>query len=334
MGREPRMEFGGAICHVMNRGNHLDAIFKDGKDREMFLRTLEEGCEASGWVAHGFVLMRNHYHLLIETLRPTLVVGMQNLNSTYTRRYNARHKTYGHLFQGRYKALLVDVGSKGYFLTVSDYIHMNPVRLKGVDKVRELKDLLKDQWSSAGWLAGTRKGRPEWLRWERVYGELGFGNWKSRNRRGYRKYLERRIGEVGGVNEEWKKVRRGWCLGSEGFVEEMKERLQELKKNGQREPDSWMGEAVEEMEKDRAEQLMLEGIKKLGYERVEEVIGKDRYLLGRWLRRQTRVRVHWLAERLGFRTRGGMSSGISWIGQQIISDAGLKRKWKMLNANN
>ena len=63
MGREPRMEFGGAICHVMNRGNHLDAIFKDGNDREMFLRTLEEGCEASGWVAHGFVLMRNHCQL-------------------------------------------------------------------------------------------------------------------------------------------------------------------------------------------------------------------------------------------------------------------------------
>ena len=113
---------------MMSRGNRLEAIFEDDEDRRIYLKTLEETCRSSGWTVHGFVLMGNHYHLLLETHRSTLVKGMQYLNSTYTRRYNVRHKTFGHLFQGRYKALLVEAEEKGYFLTVSDYIHMNPVR--------------------------------------------------------------------------------------------------------------------------------------------------------------------------------------------------------------
>ncbi len=109
MPRAPRIEFAGAIYHVMNRGDRLERIYEDDQDREIFLKTLGETSQSSGWAVHSFILMRNHYHLLIETQRPTLVKGMQYLNSTYTRRYNVRHKTFGHLFQGRYKALLVDV---------------------------------------------------------------------------------------------------------------------------------------------------------------------------------------------------------------------------------
>ena len=105
MPRAPRIEFAGAIYHAMNRGNHLESIFWDVKDREIFLQTLEETCLSSGWSVHSFVLMDNHYHLLIETHRATLVKGTQYLNSTYTQRFNSRHKTRGHLFQGRYKAL-------------------------------------------------------------------------------------------------------------------------------------------------------------------------------------------------------------------------------------
>ena len=104
----------------MNRGDRLEAIYQDDVDRQMFLRTLDETCRSAGWSVHSFVLMSNHYHLLIETHRPTLVKGMQYLNSTYTRRCNLRHKTFGHLFQGRYKALLVDGEAYGYFLTLND----------------------------------------------------------------------------------------------------------------------------------------------------------------------------------------------------------------------
>ena len=117
MPRSPRIEFAGAIYHVMNRGDRLEPIFEDDADRQMFLKTLGETCRSAGWHAHSFVLMRNHYHLLVETRRATLVKGMQYLNSTYTRRYNVRHRKWGRLFAGRYKALLVDSKERGYFLT-------------------------------------------------------------------------------------------------------------------------------------------------------------------------------------------------------------------------
>jgi REP element-mobilizing transposase RayT len=156
MPRSPRIEFAGAIYHVMNRGDRLEPIFEDDADRQMFLKTLGETCRSAGWHAHSFVLMRNHYHLLVETRRATLVKGMQYLNSTYTRRYNVRHRKWGRLFAGRYKALLVDSKERGYFLTVSDYIHLNPVR---AGKVRNLEELLRDRWNSAGWLSNW-----EWRR--------------------------------------------------------------------------------------------------------------------------------------------------------------------------
>jgi putative transposase len=326
MPRAPRVEFAGAIYHVMNRGNHLENIFRDDKDREVFVKTLGETCESSGWVVHSFVLMRNHYHLLIETSRSTLVKGMQYLNSTYTRRYNVRHKTFGHLFQGRYKALLVDGEATGYFLTVSDYIHMNPVRVK---KVVEGKELLKDLWSSAGWLTGVRKKRPEWLRWERVYGELGLSNWRRGSRREYRSYLERRVGEVNSSDETWKSIRRGWCLGSEGFVAEMKGKLEELREIGDRQGDSWAGEAVEAMEEDLAQRFLRKGFQKLGLKEGERLKKMDAYLLARWVRGRTKVGVKWVANELGVGA-GTLSHGIWKIGTKIESDRKLRTKWKIL----
>ncbi len=334
MPRAPRIEFAGAIYHVMNRGNHLDEIYRDDVDREMFMKTLEEACLSAGWVIHSFVLMNNHYHLLIETLRPTLVKGMQYLNSTYTRRYNVRHKTFGHLFQGRYKALLIDGEERGYFLTVSDYIHLNPVR---ANLVRDENGLLKDRWNSAGWLVGIRKKKPEWLRWGRVYGELGLKGWRRKSRKEYREYLRRRVEEVVREkkerhrikNEEWDKIRRGWCLGSEGFIGEMKERLMELAEKP-RDRESWNDEAMEELEEIRAMKYLREGVKVLGYKKVEEVKGRDRYVLGRWVRQRTKVSVKWIGEQMGVRTRGGMSSAIYLVGQRLQVDHKISRQWKLL----
>jgi len=331
MPRAPRIEFAGAIYHVMNRGDHLEAIFKDDKDREVFLETLEEACVSSGWEAHSFVLMGNHYHLLIETTRPTLVKGMQYLNSTYTARYNARHKTRGHLFQGRYKALLVDGEASGYFLAVSDYIHLNPARVKGMAAVREVKELLEDRWSSAGWLAGHRKRKPEWLRWERVYGELGLGNWRSRSRREYREHLERRLGEAGGDEETWKKIRRGWLLGSEGFAERMKEKLEELSEKPH-ERESWAGAAVEEREQDRAARLLVEGARRLDLESMSGGPALGRYLLARWVRTRTRVGTRWLAGQLGFESVGTLSYGLWHAGQRMKSDRKIQRRWELLDS--
>jgi len=325
--RKPRIEYAGGIYHVMNRGNHLESIYGDDLDRQIFLKTLEEACDSSGWVVHSFVLMENHYHLLVETLRPTLVKGMQYLNSTYTQRYNVRHKTRGHLFQGRYKALLIDPGDEErYFLTVSDYIHMNPVR---IGKVKELKELLNDPWSSAGWLSGKRKGRPEWLRWERVYGELGMGNWRSGSRREFRKYLERRIKESSEEPEAWEKIRRGWCFGSVEFINGMKDRLGEMARHP-RKKESWTGEAIEELEEDRAVRLLIQGCKIFGYKKTEDVQGYERYLLAKYIRSQSKVSIQWLADQFGLKTRGGMSHGIYLASQQIKSHKHLRKRYESL----
>ena len=107
MARKPRVEFEGAVYHVMCRGNRQEDIFWGDRDCEMFLDTLGEACGRCGWKAHAFALMGNHYHLLLETPEANLVDGMRWFQGTYTQRFNARHNVWGHLFQGRYKALLV-----------------------------------------------------------------------------------------------------------------------------------------------------------------------------------------------------------------------------------
>ena len=130
---------------MMSRGNRGQSIFRTEEDRVMFLDALGEVCSRSGWRAHAFVLMGNHYHLLLETAEANLVVGMQWLQSTYAKRFNVRHREWGHLFQGRYKAVPVEPGT-GYFQAVAAYIHLNPVRMKGYDF--EKGRLEEYRWSS------------------------------------------------------------------------------------------------------------------------------------------------------------------------------------------
>jgi len=133
MPRQPRIEYAGAIYHVMSRGNRGCVIFRDDADREMFLETLSQACFKTGWLIHAYVLMNTHFHILLETPEANLVLGMQWFQSTYTQRFNVRHREFGHLFQGRYKALLIDPDSETYFTVVSSYVHLNPARARLFD---------------------------------------------------------------------------------------------------------------------------------------------------------------------------------------------------------
>ena len=128
MARKLRIQYPGAIYHVMNRGGHRERIFCDDQDQQLFLSTLAEGCQKTGWQVHSFCLMFNHFHLVIETPNPNLVEGMKWFLGVYTSRFNRRHQQFGHLFSGRYKALLVDGSVNGYLKSVCDYVHLNPVR--------------------------------------------------------------------------------------------------------------------------------------------------------------------------------------------------------------
>ena len=122
MARQPRIEFEGAAYHVMSRGNHGEDVFLGDDDRRIFLDTLEEACSKTNWEVHAFVLMSNHYHLLLITPEANLVAGMKWFQGTYSQRFNARHGLSGHLFQGRYKAIPVDPDEPEYFRRLSTYI--------------------------------------------------------------------------------------------------------------------------------------------------------------------------------------------------------------------
>jgi REP element-mobilizing transposase RayT len=130
MPRKLRVEFPGAIYHVMSRGDRREDIFRDDVDRQDFLKTLAEACTKTDWQVHAYCLMGNHSHLVVEMPEANLVAGMRWLLSTYTIRVNHRHKLFGHVFSGRYKALLVEGGGGGYLKTVCDYVHLNPARAK------------------------------------------------------------------------------------------------------------------------------------------------------------------------------------------------------------
>ena len=113
MARRLRVEYPGADYHLMNRGDRRESIFKDDQDRELFLHTFTEACTKTGWKVHAYVLMPNHFHLVVETPGANLVSGMKWFLGTYTSRFNRRHKLFGHLFSGRYKSLSVDGSGNG-----------------------------------------------------------------------------------------------------------------------------------------------------------------------------------------------------------------------------
>ena len=170
MARKLRVEYPGAIYHVLNRGDRREPIFRDDLDRQGFLATLGEACGRSGWQVHAYVLMPNHFHLVVETPQPTLVAGMKWFLGTYTGRFNRRHKLFGHLFSGRYKSLIVDGSGSGYLRTVCAYVHLNPARAKLLGPDQPLKAY---RWSSWPEYLKAPSRRPGWLRVDRVLGEMG-----------------------------------------------------------------------------------------------------------------------------------------------------------------
>ena len=324
MARPLRIQYPGAVYHVMARGNRGEGIFQDERDRQCFLQTLGEACEKTGWRIHAYVLMGNHYHLLVETPEGNLVEGMKWVQGTYTQRYNSRHKALGHLFQGRYKAVIVDGQSEDYFPVVSTYIHLNPARAKllriGVDRLKGYR------WSSYPWYLNGAGKRPCWLSTERVMGSLGFG---PKEAKGYEAYIEGRVLELGSragqkeLEEEWEALRRGWYIGGEGFVEKLQAQLEGVMKGRRRESHS--GEAKAAHDEAAAERELKRALRVLGLK--EEAVGRmpkgapEKVALAWWLRRRTTVSLRWVSERLGM----GHYTRVT----QAIHRAGRRPGWRL-----
>ena len=210
MARPLRIEYPGALYHVTSRGNARMAIYKDDPDRTDFLEVFQEVITRFNWLCHAYCLMKNHYHLLIETPEGNLSMGMRQLNGVYTQRFNRRHCREGHIFQGRFKAILVERDS--YFLELCRYIVLNPVRTKTV--------ALPDHyaWSSYPATAGLRKV-PSFLTRDWVLGQFGRGRGEAEKR--YRGF----VGEGIKGKSPWSDLRGQVILGSERFLEGLEPHL-------------------------------------------------------------------------------------------------------------
>ncbi len=299
MARKLRIQYPNAIYHVMSRGDHSEEIFRDDTDRHRFLSTLGECCQKTGWQVHSFCLMSNHFHFVIETPNANLVAGMKWLLGTYTKRYNGRHKLFGHLFSGRYKALLVDGSGTGYLKTACDYVHLNPVRA-GLLKPQE--PLQTFPWSSYP-LYITERPRPAWLRVDRLLGE-----WRIRwdipgAGRQFAAVMEaRRQGEL---QKEFKALRRGWCLGSKHFRADMLKYIEEQK-------GKWhYGQELRESAEAKADRLIGQALRTSAV--AEDQLRAWRrghpwkLKLARKLRAETTVTIDWLAQRLHMGSRGHLA---------------------------
>ena len=294
MPRQVRLEYEGAIYHVMNRGDRREDIVRDDKDRERFVETLGEACQKTGWQVHAYCLMRNHFHLVVETPRANLCIGMQWLLGTFTARFNRRHRLFGHLFSGRYKSLLVDGSGDGYLRRVCDYVHLNPARARLLKPEQALKQY---RWSSYPQYLQSPHQRAAWLRVDRVLGEWGIRQDRARGRCQFERAMEQWAQRERGLeNREWRELRRGWCLGEPSF----RERL--LTMIGKQAAEPYCGVEIRESAEQQAERLLQRRLREAGWtlDRLEQRRKCDpvKVRIAQQLRQETTVTWKWIAGRL------------------------------------
>jgi len=219
MTRPLRILIPGGFYHVTCRGNDRRSIFKDDRDRTVFLEKLQGSLATYQVEVHAYVLMHNHFHLMVCTQKGNLSEFMRHFNISYTAAYNRRHRRVGHLYQGRYKAILVDQDS--YLLELSRYVHLNPVRIgsyRGSGVVEQVRYLERYRWSSlAGYL---RIGKRQfWIHYDMVLGQIGG------SRKKYAEFVADGIGR--GYDTPWDNVTGQVVLGQEGFIDAIKGRIAE-----------------------------------------------------------------------------------------------------------
>ena len=232
MARPLRLEFAGALYHVTSRGDRREAIFLDDGDRQSFLELLGQVCARFNWTIHAFCLMGNHYHLLLETPDGNLSLGMRQLNGVYTQNLNRRHGRVGHVFQGRFKAILVQ--KSAYLLELSRYVVLNPVRAGMVADAGDWP------WSSYGAVVGTTKA-PDWLDTDWLLSQ--FGERRRPAVQAYVRFVRSGVGQAG----PWEQLRHQVFLGDEAFVERFRdmkhpEQLREVPKSQRRAMAKSLGE--------------------------------------------------------------------------------------------
>lgn len=228
MARKLRLESAGGIYHVISRGNYRAPVFRADKTKAAFLNCLNEACAKAGWRVHAWCVMSNHYHLAVETPQANLVEGMRWLQGTFSVRFNRLRQERGHLFQGRYKSLLVDpVGGLG---TLCHYIHLNPVRAN----LRPVEQLPDWPWSSLHWLM-TPKLRPAGYDPSAALAHAGELKDTATGRKKYLDYLTWLAeDEPARKAQKFSEMSKGWVIGTAGFAKEMAREHGEAAGHGRR----------------------------------------------------------------------------------------------------
>jgi putative transposase len=211
MARPLRIELSGGIYHVTSRGDGREDIYLSDADREIWLEVLGQVCERFNWVCHAWCQMTNHYHLLIETPEANLAQGMRQLNGVYTQRFNRAHKRVGHVFQGRYKAILVE--RDNYLLELARYVVLNPLRANMVKRLEAW------QWSSYLPTCGQASA-PNWLQTDWILTQFG-----QRRASAIAKYVQF-VHEGARLPSVWTQLQGQIYLGSESFVKKMQAQIE------------------------------------------------------------------------------------------------------------
>ena len=311
MARPIRFQYPGAIYHVMARGDGGRTVFETDDDRKSFVFRLGQVCGSHGWRVHAWVLMDNHFHLLLETPQANLVTGMQWLMGTYSQGWNRARLRRGHVFQGRYKSVPV-TGTDAdayYFRIVADYIHLNPARAGLAGGKRG--PLTGYKWSS---LPAYMKGNgPDWLVMERVLRAFELAQ-DGRGRRAYVAWLEARAANAKGKidDEATAAIRRGWYLGKETFKDRLLKLLDKaVQPSGTNR--NRTGEALREHGEKEAERIVRRSLKSLQLAPAAKSLTQlpkgdpRKAALASLLRERTSVSNGWIAARLAMGHPGSVS---------------------------
>ncbi len=315
MARKPRMEFEGAIYHVINRGNYRADLFRAEKTRAAFLKCLHETCAKTGWRVHAWCIMANHFHLALETPRANLVEGMHWLQVTFSMRFNRLRREQGHLFQGRYKSLLVDPAGLG---ALCHYIHLNPVRA-GVCPVEKLAEW---PWTSAGWLFNPKQ-RAKWFDATAALDHAGGLRDTAAGHRKYGEYLAwLATDEPARKALNFETMSLGWVVGSAGYANAL---LADQKEAAQRQLEQASGMAQREGFWREQMEKLLQRLKRDPAELAKEGKFVDwKVAVAAALKARTAVTNRWLAENMHMGSMHEVSRQVSaWTRQP---DARLSRK--------
>jgi REP element-mobilizing transposase RayT len=302
--RRIRIQYAGALYHVVSRGDRNGPIFADDADRESFLKTLDEARGKALWRIHAYVLMPDHFHLILKTPEANLVAGMKWLLGTYTTRFNVRHGLRGHLFAGRYKATPIDPRGE-YLRSALDYVHLNPARAKLIQADQPLREF---HWSSFGSYLEPNdapRKRPVVEPALTVFGAPDAGRKSGRD---FERHMEWR--RTLDLNEEFQSLRHGWFFGTDSFQAELLARMDLIPAANHTGPE------IHQSAEARAERIVTRELAHLEWseqELREHAKGAlEKIRIAEQLRQESTVTIGWIAERLRMGTAGHLSHLLYW----------------------